>query len=43
MTNLGGKHILVGAPSSQATMDDSTTLAIFGLFFGGGLHNQVEK
>jgi hypothetical protein len=43
ITNLGGKHILVGAPSSQGTMDDSDALAIIGLFFGGSLHNEVRK
>jgi hypothetical protein len=43
INNLGGKHILVGAPSSQGTMDDSEALAIFGLFLGGSLHNEVIK
>jgi hypothetical protein len=43
LLTLGGKHILVGAPSSQGTMDDSDALAIFGLFFGGSLHNEVRK
>ena len=38
--NLGGKHILVGAPSSQGTMDNSAVLVAFVLFFGGSLHKQ---
>ena len=42
MTDLGGKHILVGAPSTQGTMDDSVALSVFVLFFGGSLHEQQE-
>jgi hypothetical protein len=43
INNLGGKHILVGAPSLQETMDGSDALAIFGLFFNGSPHNEVRK
>ena len=43
ITNLGGKHILVGTPSSQGTRDNSAVLVVFVLFFGGSLHTRDRK
>ena len=43
ITNLGGKHILVGTPSLQGTMDNSAILVVFVLFFGGSLHTRDRK
>jgi hypothetical protein len=40
IANLGGKQILVGAPSTHGTMVDSFALLVFIFFFGGSVHTQ---
>jgi hypothetical protein len=43
IANFCGKHILVGAPSSEGILDGCAILAVFVLLFGGSLYTQKES